>query len=85
MSTSSTIAASSTSSTSSPSITTQPPSRKSTSDLTNGQVTGVGCALAVGTLMLLSGAGLLYVMLAGNDEEKLDGLKLTGEDKVFNG
>lgn len=84
-STSSTIAASSTSSTSSPSITTQPPSRKSTSDLTNGQVTGVGCALAVGTLMLLSGAGLLYVMLAGNDEEKLDGLKLTGEDKVFNG
>lgn len=56
---------------------------KSTTDFTNGQVTGVGCALAVGTLILLSGAGLLYFLLAGHEDEKLEGLKLTGEDRML--
>lgn len=76
----STSSSSTSSSTHSPSMTAHPPLRKNTSEFTNGQVTGVGCALAVGTLMLLSGAGMLYLMLTSNGEEKLEGLKLTGED-----
>ena len=79
----STSSSSTISSTHSPSMTTHPPLRKNASEFTNGQVTGVGCALAVGTLMLFSGAGLLYLILTSNGEEKLEGLKLTGEDQVF--
>lgn len=59
--------------------------QKNSTYFTNGQVTGVGCALAVGTLMLLSVGGVLYMIFGGNEEAQLEGLKLTGEDRVIHG
>jgi hypothetical protein len=59
--------------------------QKTTSEFTNGEVAGVGCALAVGTLMLLTCLGFLYGAFAGSKAEKLEGLKLTGEDRMYHG
>lgn len=56
---------------------------KSVQDFTNGQVTGIGFALALGTMLLLGGVGLGYHILSKGDEEKIEGLKLTGEDRVM--
>lgn len=55
------------------------------SEFTNGEVAGVGCALAVGTLMLLAAACFLFYLLGDTSAEKLEGLKLTGEDRVYHG
>lgn len=50
---------------------------------TNGQVVGVGFALALGTILLLSGLGFAYYFLNGmTQKEHLEGLKLAGDDKL---
>ncbi|TID30523.1 hypothetical protein CANINC_000876 [Pichia inconspicua] len=56
---------------------------KETDAFTNGQVVGVGFALALGTVLLLSGLGFAYYFLSGTSQkEHLDGLKLVGDDKL---
>lgn len=73
-----------TSSPTSSSTGTHEPHSKNKSNLTNGQVTGVGFALALGTLFLFSLAGFAYMFFGGNKQEELKGLKLFGEDRVTN-
>ena len=73
---------SSSSSSSTLSSTSTPDEDTRSLDFTNGQVAGVGLALAIGTLLLLTALGFLYSFLGGKGDESLDGLKLTGEDRL---
>lgn len=54
-----------------------------TKNFTNGQVVGVGFGLAVATLMLIAGFGFLLVAFTNREEEKIEGLKLIGEDRTY--
>lgn len=81
----STVSSSTSTSSSSSSTATAFVNKQSNNEFTNGEVAGVGCALAIGTLMILTGIGFLYVTFAGSKEETLEGLKLTGEDRMFHG
>lgn len=80
--TSSTTSSKTSSTSSSSSTATHTNNGKNVNDFTDGQVTGVGCALAVGTMILLSGIGLIYYVFNDDKDDKLEGLKLTGEDRV---
>lgn len=67
-----------------PSSTSTPSSvEHKSSEFTNGQVAGVGFALALGTILLFGAAGLLYMFISGDSPEAIEGLRLTGEDRVL--